>query len=502
MKDKISKFLAFDFGAESARATVGIIDSDNIKKKKLSLIEIYRFPNKQITIDGHIHWDIKYLFEELKKALALTVQKGHGDIKSIAVDTWGVDFALINSANGELLFNTPFCYRDSRTNGVMEEVFNHCMSKEEIYNRTGIGLMQINSIYQLYATNTNKKSLIKKDATGTQETKLLFMPDLFNYLLTGKIFSEYTIASTSQLLNAHTKKWDEEIFKRLNLPIEIMPEIIEPKTKIGKLRLEIATEVGLANKNVEVVAVASHDTASAVAAASGRTTSGRAYISSGTWSLLGIESCVPIINPDSLKNDFTNEGGIDGKIRFLKNMMGMWPLQRCKKEWQERFNYDESYEKMMELATSDVRANFKCIIDFDNQLFLNPPSMIDTIINFCKTNHQNHQNQMIPERKGEFVKCIIESLAYKYSEVIEKINSLTYENPKIQFINIVGGGSQNEMLNQLTASAAKIPVLAGPVEATTIGNIITQAMAFADIDNLNEGRLIIANSFTIKTYNP
>jgi rhamnulokinase len=471
----ISKFLAFDFGAESGRAIVGILDG-----KKISFEEVHRFPNRQTKILGHLHWDVLALFEDIKKGMSLAVQKGHGDISSIGIDTWGVDFGFVGKDNEMLGF--PFCYRDSRTNGMMEKVFEK-IPKEEVYALTGIQFMQLNSLYQFYSAKLANPELFPV------VDKFLFMPDLFNFLLTGEKKCEYTIASTSQMMNARTKSFDPKIYSALGLPLNIMAPIVMPGSIVGKLLPEVAAETGL--KEVDVVAVGCHDTASAIAAvpAQGKDW---AYLSSGTWSLVGIESGEPVISNTTFENNFTNEGGIYGTIRFLRNVMGLWLLQETRKSWQ-RQGEDFKYDELVKLA--EEAKEFKCIVDPDDDIFLNPPDMPAAIVEYCRK-----KGLTPPQTKGEFVRCIFESLALRYKAVIEKINTMT--GKKISKLHIVGGGSQNEMLNQFTADACGIPVVAGPVEATALGNILVQAIAKERIGSIDKAREIVANSFPVKTYQP
>ncbi len=470
-----SKFLAFDFGAESGRAIVGIL-----KDKKIELHEVHRFQNKIVNVFDNLHWNILYLFEELKTGIIKAVQRGHTDISSIAVDTWGVDFGLVTE--DDQLLGSPFSYRDSRTNGILEKAFN-LMPKDEIYDLTGIQFMQINTAFQLLTMVESGDTILKS------ANKLLFMPDLLNFLLTGVKKSEYTIASTSQLLNAKEKKWEGKIFDALNLPKNLMSEIVMPGTKIGDLYPSICKSVGL--KSTDVIAVGSHDTASAVAAVL-NLTSNWAFISSGTWSLIGIETDSPIINENSFKYNFTNEGGVGEKIRFLRNVMGMWIIQQLKKEWgSEGEAY--TYSELNEMA--EVAFPFRYIIDTDDPGFLNPKSMVNAINEFCKKTGQEQ-----PKSKGEYIRCVLESLAFKYRLVIDKINLFIDE--KIETINIVGGGSQNELLNQFTADSTGLKVIAGPVESTAFGNIIVQAIATGKVKNISEGRKIIANSVELKEFIP
>ncbi|RKY87473.1 rhamnulokinase [candidate division KSB1 bacterium] len=470
-----TKFLAFDFGAESGRVILGTINNE-----KLCLEQIHRFQNRQVKILGHIYWDVLYLFDELKKGLEITVKKGHKNLSGIGVDTWGVDFGLIGKDN-QLLGN-PFCYRDSRTNRMMEKAFK-LISKEKIYSYTGIQFMQINSIFQLLSMVDSKNPVVEIAET------LLFMPDLFNFFLTGEKCSEYTIASTSQLLNVENRSWEPAIFEKLNLPFKIMPPIIEPGSIIGKLLSDIAKDVG--TKPVDIIAPACHDTASAVAAVPVQSNNW-AYLSSGTWSLLGIEVDRPIINKSSLNYNFTNEGGFGQKIRYLRNTMGLWLLQRCIYSWRKE-GKSFSYDELIKLATTSPP--FKFIIDPDDRMFLNPDNMPLAIVEFCKKT-----NQHIPKKVGEFTRCIFESLALKYRFIIDRINSVI-EKP-VEVLHIIGGGSKNELLNQFAANATGIPVIAGPVEATSAGNILIQAIAKRKIDNIEEGRKFVARSFPLKYYKP
>lgn len=470
-----AKFLAFDFGAENGRAILGTLD-----KKTLKLEEIHRFSNRQILESGHIHWDIQYLINELKRGLTASAQRGHRELQGVGIDTWGVDFGLIGK-NNQILEN-PFAYRDSRTEGMMERAFQ-MMSKEEMYSLSGIQFMPFNSVFQLLSLVETKSPVLRDCET------LLFMPDIFNFLLTGQKYSEYTITSTSQLLNAEKKEWEPEVFRRLGLPLTIMAPIIQPGTVVGRLLEDIVSETGVLA--TDVIAPACHDTASAVAAVPAQSENW-AYLSSGTWSLLGVEVQKPIINKDSFQSNFTNEGGISGTIRFLRNTMGLWLLQRCLKDWRKE-GESVSYEELDEL-TSEAEA-FKRIIDPDDLLFLNPPHMPEAISEFCRKT-----DQPLPKKKPEFIRCIFESLAMKYCFLLDKIETIRKE--PVDVLHVVGGGTQNEVLNQFSANATGLPVLAGPVEATAAGNIIIQAMAKKEIEDVDEGRETIARSFSLKHYEP
>ncbi len=474
--DKVGhKFLAVDLGAESGRAFVGILNSGRI-----SVEEIHRFPNVPVVVDGHAHWDVYSLFEQVKTALKLAVEKGHGDILSIGIDTWGVDFGLVKS-DGTLM-DMPFTYRDSRTNGMMGNVLGK-IAASELYSRTGIQLMQINSVFQLYSIKEAcKESLDDAD-------KLLFTPDIFNYFLTGRKVSEYTIASTSQLLNARSRNFDEQIFSALGLPIRLVCPVVMAGTVVGGLLPEVASETGL--RNVDVVAVGSHDTASAVAAipASGNDW---AYLSSGTWSLIGVETDKPIINEKSFADNFTNEGGVGGSITFLQNISGLWLLQELRRVWKDR-GESYSYEELVSMARESTE--FKCILDPADGSFLNPPDMEAAVVDFCRRTHQ-----LCPESKGEFVRVVFESLALKYRSALRNLSAVT--GRRIEKLHIVGGGAKNEMLNQFTADAVGIPVFAGPVEATILGNIMVQAIAKQKIDSLKKGREIVRESIELAEYLP
>ncbi len=465
----MARFLAFDFGAESGRAVLGTIGGG-----KIELTEIRRVPNRPIERSGHFHWDFSLLLQELKTSLSAT--RDYGDLDGIGVDTWGVDFGLLDQ-NGELL-DDPFSYRDSRTDGMMEKAFER-MPRGEIYAYSGTQFMQLNTIYQLLSMVGGK--------TVESAKTLLFMPDLFSYFLSGETYSEYTIASTSQLLNAKKKNWEPDVFRKLGLPVDIMMPVETPGTVVGRLRPVVAKEVGL--PSVDVIAPAGHDTASAVAAVPAQSKNW-AYLSSGTWSLLGVELDEPIINEVSLRNNFTNEGGAGGKIRFLRNTMGLWLLQRCLSAWGDEIEgYDET------VSWTEEARPFGSVVDPDDPLFLNPPDMPAAIDAFCRKTHQK-----APETKGEYVRSIFESLALKYRFIIEMMNAMLDE--PVEVLHVVGGGSRNDLLNQWSADATGLPVIAGPAEATAVGNILVQAIAKQELAGLSEGRRLVAQSFPLKHYEP
>lgn len=469
----LKKYIAFDFGAESGRGIVGILDGD-----KISIEEVHRFGNKQIAIFHNNYWNVFNLFEEMKTGMKKAVERGHKEIRSVGVDTWGVDFGVLGK-DGKLL-ELPHSYRDPRTEGMMPKVFLK-VPREEIYSRTGIQFMEINSLYQLFAI---KKTKSQKLSRGK---RLLFIPDLLNYFLTGEKKNEYTISSTSQFLNVHTKDFDRELLEKLNLPSDILGPVVMPGEIIGDILPEVTEETGISGK---VIAAGCHDTASAVAAvpAGGNNW---AYISSGTWSLIGIENDSPIII-QKYQNDFTNEGGVGGKIRFLRNTMGMWLIQRLRKAWEQE-GKELSYKEIAAMATG--AEPFRHFINPDAKIFMNPLNMQDAIDEFCTST-----GQPIPESKGEYARAVYQSLALKYKLILKKIEEAS--GRRIEKLHVVGGGSQNELLNRLTADAAGIPVLAGPVEATALGNIMMQAIALGDVKSVEHARQIIKNSFEIKTYIP
>lgn len=436
------RFIAADFGAGSGRVIVGTWLAAS---KTIELEEIHRFGNEQKMIDGHLRWDFETLFNELKTGLKKAFAKYGDEIKSIGIDTWGVDYGLLDK-EGRLIAN-PICYRDDRTKGMMDAAFQK-MPKEEFFQYAANQFMEINTVFQLMSETDLQRAEI-----------LLFMPDLFNYFLTGKCYNEFTIASTSQLLNTKTHQWDDAIFERLNLPKHLIQEIIYPGTVIGELTAELAAEVG---GNAKVVAIGSHDTASAVASIKDDG-SDWAFISSGTWSLMGTPSKEPIISKEALESDFTNEGMTDGRIRFLKNITGLWLIQQLVKEWeQEGYKCDYS-ELVKEAEHSSLDSSF----DVDDARFMNPEKMSEAIISYLK-----EENQELPITKGDFMRCVCISLAKKYAEVKTQMERCT--NKKINKIYIVGGGSKNQLLNRLAAEYTQCEVIRGEVEATAMGNILVQ----------------------------
>lgn len=459
-------FLAFDLGATSGRSILGTIENGRLQMKELT-----RFPNQMLQIGTHFHWNIYSLFECLKTGLVAAAKEGI-EVTSIGIDTWGVDFALL-AEDGSLL-GAPYAYRDPHTVGAPEKYFN-LISREKVYELTGIQVMNFNSLYQLFALSQANNSLLK----ATKE--ILFMPDALAYLLTGTKVVEYTIASTSQMLNPIIKQFENELLEKAGISPSVLGDIVMPGHVIGTLRDDIATECELGK--VPVVAVAGHDTASAVAAVPALNEK-FAYLSSGTWSLMGIEVRDAIINEESFRLNFTNEGGVEGTTRFLKNITGMWLLEQCLKEWKkEGITYE--YEKLVQMA--DTVPAFQFMIDPDHSSFANPASMTRAIVEYCIYTDQN-----APSSHAEIVRCIFESLALKYNYVLSLLK--TFAPFPIQKLHVIGGGSKNTLLNQFTANAIGIPVVAGPSEATAIGNIMIQAKAAGVVDSLPEMRKIICDS--------
>lgn len=442
----IRRYIAADFGAGSGRVIVGTVLPDAIQ-----LDEVHRFPNRQIRLGDTVYWDFPSLFEELKTGLKKAFAKYDG-IVSIGVDTWGVDFGLIDK-KGHLVSN-PVCYRDSRTEGILEKVFR-VISKNELYALTGNQFMEINTAFQLYSM------VLSDDPALKIADKLLFTPDLFNYFLTGIAANEYTISSTSQLFHHGSQNWANEVFERLNLPIHLMQKIVPSGTVIGELSPEIVAEVGGAG--VKVIAVGSHDTASALASIKPETENW-AFISSGTWSLMGIEVEKPILTREAMECDFTNEGTVNGHIRFLRNITGLWLLQNLMKEWEatgEKCSYSD-------LIAEAEQCKLASIVDVDAPCFNKPENMGKAICRYCA-----EKGLEVPRTKGEFMRCVVLSLATKYAEVKKLLEKCS--GRKIETIYIVGGGSQNQLLNRLTEELTGAKVVCKAVEATAIGNIQVQA---------------------------
>ena len=470
--EQVHAYAAIDLGAESGRVVKGIL-----KDGKLHLEEINRFKNGLVPINGHDHWNLIRLYESMIEAFKICAQS-EVPIESIGVDSWGVDFALL--AADESLMGLPVSYRDSRTDGMMEKLFER-MPKEKVYEKTGIQFMKFNSVYQLLSLAEDQKPYLPlvKD--------FLMIPDYFHFLFTGQKTNEYTNASTSQLLDLQTGTWDAELLETIGISPSIFKQPLQPGTVIGPITQQLQEVTGLGP--VPVVAPGSHDTASAVVAVPAEEKGNWAYISSGTWSLMGIEADKPMATEKAYDYNFTNEGGVFGTIRFLKNIMGLWLVQGCR----AAFKTEIDYSKLTQMAAASPA--FVSLIDPDREEFLNPASMTDAIDDFCR-----QTGQPVPESEGAYVRCCLESLAMQYRRVLEMLSDV-YET-SFDTIHIVGGGTQNELLNQFTADATGTTVITGPVEATIIGNLIVQAIGMGHIRDLAEGRHIIRNSFDLETYTP
>lgn len=471
-------YLAVDLGAESGRVMAGRFDGSRI-----SLEQIHRFPNGPVNLGGTLRWNLVNLWTEIRNGLREAAQVTRGSAVSVGVDTWGVDFVLMNR-NDELL-GQPWNYRDSRTQGMLQKAFSR-VPKSEIFAETGLQFMQLNSLYQLLAMCERDPELVE------QASRFLMVPDFFHWCLCGSRVVEFTNATTTQMLNAGTRDWAWDMLRKFEIPTQMFPEVVDPGTALGTLRSEVADFTGLGKLNV--VAPATHDTGAAVAAVPTTRTGNAnwAYISSGTWSLMGVEVQNAILTPQALERNVTNEGGIDGTYRLLKNIMGLWLVQRCKVAFAAR-GKDIDYAELTRLATE--AAPFRSLVNPDHDSFLGPPDMTEAIAERCR-----ETGEPVPESEGQFVRCALESLALKYRMVLGWMEELT--GVRVEVIHIVGGGTQNQLLNQFTADACGRPVIAGPVEATALGNVLLQARAAGDISSLAEIREVVRNSETIGEYTP
>lgn len=467
--------LAFDYGASSGRAILGSFNGH-----KLELDEVHRFSNDPVKIGDSFYWDVLRLYFEMKQGMVKCVKSGKGKVAGIGIDTWGVDFGLLDSM-GELMGN-PRHYRDSRTEGMIEIAARE-VPKTKIYEQTGIAFQKFNTIYQLLSMKLNNSAMLEKAST------MLFIPDLLNYFLTGAKASEFTVASTSQMLDARTHKWSTPLLRKLGIPDRILTDIVRPGTKIGSVLSSIRADTGFGD--VPVIAVAEHDTGSAVVSVPAAE-SGFAYLSSGTWSLLGVESETPVINDNTYRLNYTNEGGFNNTTRLLKNIMGLWIYQECKRTW-DRQGEVLSFEELEEAA--ERSEPFRSFIDPDNNTFYSPGNMPDKVREFCIRTGQD-----IPRDKASVVRCVMESLAMKYRKVLKELEGII--GVGIPVLHIIGGGSKNVMLCRFTANAIDRPVIVGPVEATAIGNLICQLIALGEVKDLKEARTIVANSFPTLEYMP
>ena len=472
-------FFAVDLGATSGRTIIG-----GINNGKIELQELTRFPNNLIEINGHYYWDIYALYFEIIKGLK-EAKNNNVTITSIGIDTWGVDFVCVADDNS---ISQPIAYRDPHTFEAMEDYLANVKTRDQVYNITGIQFLNFNSIFQLHAMKKAGNVALKN------AKKILFIPDALSYMLTGEMVCEYTIASTAQLLDPRTKQLDPSLLESVGLSQDKFGRMVNPGDFIGNLRPEVQKETGLGA--IPVVAVAGHDTGSAVAAVPAANEN-FAYLSSGTWSLMGIETKEPIINDRSYELNFTNEGGVEGTTRFLKNICGMWLYERCRKEWPEevrKLSHPELQGSAMQVEA------FRSIINPDDAMFANPSSMIEAIQQYCR-----QSGQPVPETPAEICRCIFDSLALRYRQVfgwLKEFFSTGKPSSTLNVLHVIGGGSLNKYLTQFTADSLGVEVLAGPQECTAIGNIMMQAKAMGLVDDIWQMRKIIANSVDMVAYHP
>lgn len=470
---KHTYFFAVDLGATSGRTILGSLENGKLHSRELT-----RFPNQLIETTGHCYWDIYALYHEIIRGLQV-VAKENIKIQSIGIDTWGVDFVFVGKDGG--LLRNPYSYRDPHTVGAPEAFFKR-IPREQVYNKTGIQIMNFNSLFQLATLRKNRCAALEVAET------VLFIPDALSYMLTGEKVTEYTIASTSQMLDPRTKAFDNELLSEIGLSAANFGRFVFPGEQVGTLTPEIQKITGL--EAIPVIAVAGHDTASAVAAVPALQKN-FAYLSSGTWSLMGIEVADAIISTESFAQNFTNEGGIEGTTRFLKNICGMWLLERCRKEWESTSNY--SYPELIEAALASTA--FRSVINPDAPCFANPTSMIEAIASYCRAT-----GQPVPETHGEITRCIFDSLALRYRQVFTILQEMAPF--PIECLHVIGGGSKNNLLNQFTSNAVGVPVVAGPAEGTAIGNLMIQAKAAGEVKDIAEMRSFIASSIETVSFQP
>jgi rhamnulokinase len=468
-------YLAVDLGAESGRVMIGTLVEDC-----LSLVEAHRFANIPVRLPDGLHWDVLRIWSEIKSGISAAVSRYDKQVDAIGLDTWGVDFALLDQ-QGALLAN-PFHYRDSRTDGMFAEAFQR-MPREHIFENTGIQFMEINTLYQLLAMVVRKSPLLEISQT------LLTIPDLFNYWLTGKITCEFTNATTTQCFDPHKRAWSYPLLRAMGIPERLFQPVVESGTVIGSLDIGVANEIG--GGRIPVIAPASHDTASAVAAipAEGKNF---AWISSGTWSILGIETEQPFVTEQTLRYNLTNEGGALGKWQLSKNVVGLWIVQECRRAW-ARQGEKLSYDEITRLA--EQAKPLQSIIDPDFSGFLHPDNMPDQIQQYCRDT-----GQPVPQEKGELIRTVLESMALKYRWVLERLQEIT--GTRFERLHIIGGGTQNHLLNQFSADATQCTCLTGPVEATALGNVLMQGIALGHIDSLEYARNLVCKSFPPSVYKP
>ncbi|HAX84246.1 MAG TPA: rhamnulokinase [Ruminococcaceae bacterium] len=467
------RVLAFDFGASSGRAIIGCFDGD-----KITLEEVHRFSNDPVSVGGTVYWDVLRLFYEIKQGIIKA--KIAGGFDSIGIDTWGVDFGLIDS-EGKLMEN-PVHYRDARTVGLVDEAFK-TMPKEKLYGITGIQFMELNTLFQLISLKKYRPWMLER------ADKMLFMPDLFGYMLTGKICAEYSIASTSQLIDLDNRTWSKEILDAFGIKESIFAPLVQPGTVLGELSKEICEECGV--DPVPVISVCGHDTQSAITSVPCED-GDFAFLSSGTWSLFGTELDKPIVNETSMNINITNEGGFDGSTGFLKNIIGLWLIQESRRQW-KREGKEYSYADLEKLALA--AEPFKCFIDPDAPEFVPHGNIPERVREFCRKT-----GQYVPETVGEIMRCIYESLAMKYRLTFEKLRECTERDYPV--IHVIGGGTKDGLLCQMTASSCDRTVKAGPIEATVMGNVAVQLMSDGSVENIGQARKIVADSSELKTFEP
>ena len=467
------RVLAFDFGASSGRAIIGCFDGD-----KITLEEVHRFSNDPVSVGGTVYWDVLRLFYEIKQGIIKA--KIAGGFDSIGIDTWGVDFGLIDS-EGKLMEN-PVHYRDVRTVGLVDEAFK-TMPKEKLYGITGIQFMELNTLFQLISLKKYRPWMLER------ADKMLFMPDLFGYMLTGKMCAEYSIASTSQLIDLDKRTWSKEILDAFGIKKSVFAPLVQPGTVLGELSKEVCEECGV--DPVPVISVCGHDTQSAITSVPCED-GDFAFLSSGTWSLFGTELEKPIVNETSMNINITNEGGFDGSTGFLKNIIGLWLIQESRRQW-KREGKEYSYADLEKLALA--AEPFKCFIDPDAPEFVPHGNIPERVREFCRKT-----GQYVPETVGEIMRCIYESLAMKYRLTFEKLRECTERDYPV--IHVIGGGTKDGLLCQMTANSCDRTVKAGPIEATVMGNVAVQLMSDGSVKNIGQARKIVADSSELKTFEP
>ncbi len=480
MTRTMKRYLAADLGASSGRIVSGSFDG-----RKLQLEEVHRFDNGGVSVNDRLQWDLLAQWSAIQEGLRASVDRYGDSIASLGVDTWGVDFGLL--AKGELLGN-PLHYRDAQTNGIVERAFE-VVSAEEIFEHTGLQFMQFNTLFQLYAMRLAGSPRL--DAAD----RFLMIPDLFHWLLTGEQVNEYTNVSTTQLFNPRERRWATELMERFDIPTDIFGEIRSPGFGLGRVRKSVSEDVGL-DPSVQIILPGTHDTASAVVAVPSASEFGSqpdwCYISSGTWSLMGVETPDPVINAECRKRNFTNEGGVGNTTRLLKNIAGLWLVQECRRVWSAAGD-ELGWSRLVELA--EEAPQLRSFVAPDDPAFTSPKDMPAEIRRWCE-----QSGQAVPDTRGAIIRCALESLALRYRRVLQWAEELT--GASLKTIHIVGGGGRNRLLCQMAADACNRPVVAGPTEATAIGNIMMQCVSLGDVGSIAEAREVIRNSFEVTTYEP